>query len=530
MKIEAKRFAFGSVATPHYLASAVGLGVLADGGNAIDAIIAANLALGVVAPYFCGYGGDLFAIVWDGRASDATPLGYRSAGRAAAAASVDAVRAASGSDTMPVVGPHSVTVPGAVHGWFELLERFGTRSFAELCEPALRYATEGFPLTRKGAGSFSGTRAMYEHFARDPGYDGVFDDLNQCYLGAVEGARLCQPGLARTIASLRDDGPDAYYRGPIGAAIAEVLQRHGGLMIAADIAAHTSAWVDPMHAAFRDIEVYELPPPTQGVTALEALRILDGCDLRVDGPDRQHLMMEAVKVALADRDAHVTDPDAMPLDPSALLTDDWIASRRAMIDPTRAATLPRQPGPDGGTAYLCASDADGLLVSLIQSNFSGIGSGVHVAEWGINLQNRGSSFSLDRAHVNAIAPGKLPMHTLVPTLSLRDGKPWLVFGSMGGHGQIQTHAQVLTRIVVDGNDPQTAIDAPRWQVDPDRWRVAIEPRFPSEWLDDLRGRGHDLRPVREYDDTMGHAHAIELTASGYLAATDPRAEGAVVGL
>jgi gamma-glutamyltranspeptidase / glutathione hydrolase len=530
MTIEARRFAFGAVATPHYLASAVGLGVLADGGNAVDAIVAANLALGVVAPYFCGYGGDLFAIVSDGRASDAAPVGYRSAGRAPAAATGEAVRAASGGDTMPVVGPHSVTVPGAVHGWFELLERFGTRSFADLCEPALRYAAEGFPLTRKGASSFAGTRAMYEYFARDPGYSGTFDDLHQCYLGAVEGARLRQPGLARTITTLRDDGPDAYYRGPIGAAIVETLQRHGGLMAATDLSAHTGAWVRPLHAAFGDVEVYELPPPTQGVTALEALRILDGYELPADGPDREHLIIEAVKIALTDRDAHVTDPDAMTIDPSALLADDWIDARRATIDPLRAATLPRRPGPDGGTAYLCAADADGLLVSLIQSNFSGIGSGVHVAEWGINLQNRGSSFSLDPAHVNAIAPAKLPMHTLVPTLSLRDGKPWLVFGSMGGHGQIQTHAQVLTRIVVDGDDPQAAISAPRWQVDPDRWRVAIEPRFPSEWLDDLRDRGHDLRPVREYDDTMGHAHAIELTPSGYLAATDPRAEGAVLGL
>jgi gamma-glutamyltranspeptidase/glutathione hydrolase len=530
MSTVAKRFAFGSVATPHYLASAVGLGVLADGGNAIDAIIAANLALGVVAPYFCGYGGDLFAIVWDGRASDAQPIGYQSAGRAPVLATVDAVRAASGSETMPVVGPHSVTVPGAVHGWFELLERFGTRSFAELCAPALRYATEGFPLTRKGAGSFTGARAMYEYFGREPGLSGAFADLNHCYDGAVEGARLCQPGLARTISTLRDDGPDAYYRGPIGAAIAATLQRHGGLMVEADLSTHTSAWLDPLHASFGPVEVYELPPPTQGVTALEALRILDGLDLPGDGPERQHLIMEAVKIALADRDEHVTDPDAMLIDPYALLEEDWVGTRRDNIDPRHAATLPRQPGPDGGTAYLCASDADGLLVSLIQSNFSGIGSGVHVPEWGINLQNRGSSFSLDPAHVNAIDPGKLPMHTLVPTLSLRDGKPWLVFGTMGGQGQIQTHAQVLTRILVDGDDPQAAISAPRWQVAPDTWRVAIEPRFPSEWIDDLRDRGHDIRPVRDYDDTMGHAHAIEITPSGYRAATDPRAEGAVLGL
>lgn len=530
MVIEGKRFARGAMATPHYLASAVGLGVLADGGNAIDAIVAANLALGVVAPYLCGYGGDLFAIVYDGRRSDAAPVGFRSAGRAPAGATADAVRSACGSDTMPVVGPHTVTVPGAVRGWFELLERFGTRSFADLCGPALRYAFEGFPLTRHGAAMFGGTRAMYEYFGREPRFSGTFDDFEACYRGAVEGTRFCQPGLARTIAALRDDGPGAYYGGPIGAAIAQTLQRHGGFMTTADMAAHTGAWVEPLHVPFADVEVYELPPPTQGVTALESLRILDGYDLPADGPDRQHLIMESVKLALADRDAYVTDPDAMAIDPAELLAEEWVAARRAAIDPRRGATLPRQPGPDGGTAYLCASDADGLLVSLIQSNFTATGSGVHVTDWGINLQNRGSSFSLDPAHVNVVAPGKLPMHTLVPALVLRDDKPWLVFGTMGGQGQIQTHAQVLTRIVVDGDDPQAAISAPRWQVDPETWRVAIEPRFPSEWLDDLHGRGHDIRPVREYDDTMGHAHAIELTASGYLAATDPRAEGAVLGL
>jgi gamma-glutamyltranspeptidase/glutathione hydrolase len=530
MKIEGKRFARGAVATPHYLASAVGLGVLADGGNAVDAIIAANLALGVVAPYFCGYGGDLFAIVHDGRQSDATPRGYRSAGRSPAAATVDAVREASGSETMPIVGPHSVTVPGAVRGWFELLERFGTRSFADLCGPALEYASDGFPLTNHGANYFEGTRVMYDYFDRASADSGTFDDFQACYRGAVAGARFAQPGLARTIAALRDDGPDAYYRGPIGAAIAETLQRHGGFMTADDVAAHASAWVEPLHARFGDVEVYELPPPTQGVSALEALRILDGYDIPPDGVDRQHLMLEAVKLALADRDAYVTDPDAMSIDPMALLADEWIDKRRGAIDPKRAATLPRQPGPDGGTAYLCASDADGLLVSLIQSNFTGIGSGVHVTDWGINLQNRGSSFSLDPAHVNAMAPGKLPMHTLVPTLSLRDGKPWLVFGSMGGQGQIQTHLQVLTRVVVDGSDPQVAIDAPRWQVDPDHWKVAIEPRFAADVIDTLRERGHDIRPVRDYDDTMGHAHAIELIPGGYLGATDPRAEGAVLGL
>jgi gamma-glutamyltranspeptidase/glutathione hydrolase len=220
----------------------------------------------------------------------------------------------------------------------------------------------------------------------------------------------------------------------------------------------------------------------------------------------------------------------MTVDPAELFSDPWAARRRDAIDPEHASARPPVPAADGGTIYLCAADRDGMLVSLIQSNFSAAGSGVHVHDWGINLQNRGSSFRLEPGHPNAMGPSKLPMHTLIPALALRDGAPWLVFGTMGGHGQAQTHLQLLVRMVLDGEDPQAAIDAPRFAVDPATATLAVESRFAPEVLDDLRRRGHELLVGRAYDDGMGHAHAIELLRPGYRAASDPRAEGAALGL
>jgi gamma-glutamyltranspeptidase len=276
--------------------------------------------------------------------------------------------------------------------------------------------------------------------------------------------------------------------------------------------------------------VLELPPPTQGAAALEALRIADGIDLPPAGPLREHLLIEIAKAALADRDAHIGDPDTMRLDPAALFADPWVTDRRAALDWEHASTPVPRPGPDGGTIYLCAADRDGMLVSLIQSNFTAAGSGVHVPEWGINLQNRGSSFVLREGHPNAMGPAKLPMHTLIPALAFRAGAPWLVFGTMGGHGQLQTQLQVLVRMLVDGADPQDAIDQPRFAVDPGSWTVALESRYEPETVEDLDGRGHTVQVVRAYDDGMGHAHAIELLPQGYRAASDPRSEGAALGL
>ncbi|HEX5615456.1 MAG TPA: gamma-glutamyltransferase family protein [Acidimicrobiia bacterium] len=507
-------FPAGVVATPHYLASSAGLAVLADGGNAVDAIVAANLVLGVVTPYYCGFGGDLLALVHDGGFH-----AYRGVGRAPHAATVDVVRDRSGSDQMPVLGAHSVTVPGAIDGWFTLLERWGTRSFGDLARTARRHAADGFTITEAAAHRWLGCRRLYRSFP----------DWLAAYADVAAGAHLRQPALAELLDRLAADGPDGYYRGPVADAIVDAIAAGGGVMTADDLALHRGEWVDPLRAEFRGHEILELPPPTQGVTALEALRIVDALDLERDDVDRHHLMIEAMKLALVDRDDHVGDPDTMRIDPEVLCSDEWVAARRADIDPTRARRPTPRPSPDGGTAYLCAADADGLLVSLIQSNFTAAGSGVHVPRWGINLHNRGSSFRLDPQHVNAIGPAKLPMHTLIPAMATRGGAPWLVFGAMGGHGQAQTHLQLLVRMLVDGDDPQRAIDAPRWAVDPGTWWITAESRFDQEMLRRLVDRGHVLRTGWAYDDAMGHAHAIERLAAGYRAGTDPRAEGAALG-
>jgi gamma-glutamyltranspeptidase/glutathione hydrolase len=510
----ARPFPHAAIATPHYLATAAGLGVLAGGGNAVDAIVAANLALGVVAPYRCGYGGDLFALVHDGELT-----GYLGSGRSPARATAERIRARHG-ERMPFLGADTVTVPGAPAGWFALLERWGTRSFSELARTAIGYARDGFEITPKGAWEFAAARGLY----------GDFEPWLHAHRDVEAGSVVRQPAMARTIEALAEDGPDAYYRGPIAQSIAGAVQRAGGDLEPADLAAHEGEWVAPLRAVYRDLEVAELPPPTQGVAALEALRILDGCELPSGGAAREHLLIEAVKLALADRDAHVSDPDHMTLPPGVLLSDEWIDARRGRLDPSRAG----DPGPGhlqrGGTAYLGAADGDGLLVSLIQSNFLAFGSGVHVPDWGINLNNRGSSFSLDDDATNRFAPAKRPMHTLVPAMGLRDGKPAIVFGSMGGDAQIQVHVQLLTHLL-DGIEPGDALAAPRWRVDPGRWRVHLESRFDDDVVAGLQARGHDTREAPAWDDAMGHAQLILVRPhGGYLTASEPRSEGAALGL
>ena len=516
--MQARRYPRAAVATPHYLASMTGLGVLAQGGNALDAAIAANLTLGVVAPYLCGYGGDLFALVWDGR-----PHGYLGSGRSPAGATLAAMRAESGASHMPVLGPHAVTVPGGPAGWFDLLERWGTRDFATLAQDAVSYARDGFEVSAAAAPVFAeGTRMYRQRVEHFDAWRGVYADVRA-------GSWLRQPALARTIETLASDGPDAYYRGPIGEAIVATLHRHGGALAPGDLAAHAGEWAAPLRATYRDVDILELPPPTQGVTALEALRILDGFALPPPGVAREHLLVETLKQALADRDRFVTDPAAMTRPATDLLAEDFLASRRAAIRPDVAVDPGIAAAQPGGTAYLCAADRDGLLVSLIQSNFMSFGSGVQVPDWGINLNNRGFSFSLDPDRANAFAPAKRPLHTLIPALALRDDAPWLVFGSMGGDAQPGVHLQLLAHLVDDGAAPGAALGAPRWRVDPGSWRVHAEDRFPPGLLDGLRAHGHDVEPGPRYDSGMGHAHAIRCQTTGYAAASDPRSEGLAAG-
>jgi gamma-glutamyltranspeptidase / glutathione hydrolase len=524
---ETRWFARGCVASPHHLASAAGQAVLAGGGNAVDAAVAANLVLAVVTPYHCGVGGDLLAVVWDGQAN-----GIHSIGAAPAGATIEAIRTAiadghgdpevslPGTGGMPTYGALPVTVPGAVAGWFHLLQRWGSRPFGEVAAPAIALAEGGFPVSEHAAAY---PRRAAEHLGTQPHWAAT-------YGGMRGGARFVQPDLARTLQLLAADGPDAFYRGSLGDRIAATLQEHGSTMTLADLSAHRVETVRPLARAFRDVEVLELPPPTQGVTALTALGILEQLgappeDLAV----ASHLQIEAIRAALADREAHLADPRTMTVDVEALLAPERLAAIAAGIQPDRAAAWPvARPAP-GGTAYLCAADGDGLLVSLIQSNFVGFGSGVVVPGTGIGLHDRGAHFSLDPRDPNVIAPGKRPMHTLIPALALRDGSPWLVFGTMGGDGQPQTHVQLLTNLLDRGMDVQGAIDAARWVVDVADGSLGIERRVPDEVVAALRARGHEVRLLEDFDHLAGHAHAIEVTAAGYAAGSDPRCEGAVLG-
>jgi gamma-glutamyltranspeptidase/glutathione hydrolase len=513
---EGHRFATACIGTPHYLATHAGAAVLRAGGNAVDAAIAANLVLGVVAPYTCGIGGDCFAIVWDGALH-----GYNGSGGAPAAATPDAVAARLGpaSDpAMPRQGPLPITVPGAVDAWFALLERFGTRAFADLADPAIAYAAGGFPLTTAGATRIRAGRPV------ESGW-GPWEEI---YGSAAPGVRLTQPGLARTLQVVAAGGPDAFYRGDIAAAVATHVQNLGGVLAAADLAGHRGEWVEPLEGRYRDLTVAELPPNSQGSAALLALHLLDQAGpLPPDGPERQHVLIEAVAIALAERDTHLTDPVHMRVPPDALADP----AHAKAITAAGSAPVPGAARSGGGdTAYLCAVDGSGLCISLIQSNYSGFGSGVTVPEWGINLHNRGAYFRLDPAHVNVIAPGKRTLHTLMPAFARRDDRPWLVFGTMGADGQLQTQVQLLARLVDDGADPAAALAAPRWLVDPGDFSILIESRFPPAVVDSLRARGHRVQTVGPFEDLMGHAHLIRLDEDGLTAASDPRCEGLAAGV
>ncbi len=489
--------------------------------------MAANLVLAVVTPYYCGVGGDLLAIVWDGAAR-----GVASTGRAPAGATVAQARAAiaaghgdpgvahPGTAGMPMFGALPVTVPGAVAGWFHLLQRWGTRSFGDLSAAARELALEGFEVSPRAGAAVDRARAR---FGADPVWERHYGQMRT-------GRRFVQPDLAATLTLLAEDGPAAMERGRLAEAIVATLQARGSSMALQDLASHTVDEPTPLVGGYRDAEVLELPPPTQGVTALTALAVLEALgELPSDRALATHLQIESVRAAMADRQDHLADPDAMRTSPEALVAPSRVDALARGIDPDRAAPWPPVRPAPGGTAYLCAADRDGLLVSLIQSNFVGFGSGVVVPGTGIGLHDRGAHFSLDPDDPAAIAPRKRPMHTLIPGLALRDGLPWLVFGTMGGDGQPQIHQQLLVELLDRERSLAEAVDGPRFIVDVADGSVALESRATSGLLQGLSDRGHDVVAIGAYDDRAGHAHLIEVTPHGYAAASDPRCDGAAVG-
>ncbi len=516
----------GIVAAPHYLAAQAGLDLLKAGGNAIDAAIAASAMLQVVYPFVCGLGGDVFMIVYD--AASGELYGLNGSGRSARAATIERYRDLGYTD-MPVFGVHTVTVPGCADGWGAASRRFGRLGLAQSLAPAIAYAEEGFAV---GPGLHAALTAMSMRPTTHRSWHAHF--LPDGTIPPV-GAVVRFPTLARTLRTIAQEGPEAFYQGEIAEQIAAFFAREGGLITREDLAAHHSDWVTPLSVPFGDLRIYELPPNTQGVAALQMLGMLDRLPLGEDALSTQtvHMAVEAKKVAFADRAAYLTDPAHMRVDPSALIDPEYLDKRAALIDPEHAQPSFAPGGFTGDTIYLCAADGEGNVVSLIQSNYMGFGSGLVVDDAGIVLQNRGAYFSLDPNAANALAPAKRTLHTLIPSMAMRDGRPAMVFGTMGGDGQPQTHLQVYTAVARFGLNIQQAIEMPRWVHGAlaDGETLMVESRFPIETLDGLRQLGHRIQVQSPWYTGMGYAQGIVFDqATGVMqGGSDPRAEGIAAG-
>jgi gamma-glutamyltranspeptidase/glutathione hydrolase len=514
------------VAAPHYLAAEAGLELLKTGGNAIDAAIAASATLQAVYPFVCGLGGDVFMLIYDAKSGKL--YGLNGSGRSAQMASIERYHEL-GYTTMPTFGIHAVTVPGCVSGWDAAMQRFGRLGLAQALAPAIAYAEEGFAIgpglqaaLAVGSKRTEIHRSWHAHFLPDGTVPPV---------GAI--ARF--PTLARTLRTIAQEGPETFYRGEIANQIAAFFAREGGLITRDDLTTHQSKWVTPLSVPFADLRIYELPPNTQGVTALQMLGMLDQLPLGEDplAAETVHLEVEAKKLAFADRAAYLTDAEHMRIDPTAFIDPDYLARRRALIDPRRAQPSFAPGSFTGDTIYLCAADRDGNVVSLIQSNYMGFGSGVVVEDTGIVLQNRGAYFSLDPHAANALAPAKRTLHTLIPSMALRNGRPAMVFGTMGGDGQPQTHLQVYTAVARFGLNIQQAIEMPRWVhgATHDGETLLVESRFPLATIEALRQLGHRVEEQEAWSSGMGHAHGIVFDSStGVMqGGSDPRAEGIAAG-
>lgn len=503
------------VCTSQPLAAQAGLRMLAEGGGAVDAAIATAIALTVVEPVSNGIGSDAFAIVFDGRQLH----GLNASGRSPAAWTPEYF----GGNAVPAVGWDSVTVPGAVSAWVELHAKFGKLPFERLFEPAIGYGRNGFLVSPTVAEQWAAQVPLFEH---QPGFAEAFLPGGRA---PKPGERVAFPDHAATLEKIAATKGEAFYRGELAAQLEAHAQAHGGALRAADLDAHRADWVGTISGAYRGYTVHEIPPNGHGIVALIALGILENFDmasLPVDSADSVHLQIEAVKLAFADAEAYVADIEHMPFRPERLLNAEYLRQRGALIDQKRAK--PASAGaPSGGTVYLTAADSAGMMVSMIQSNYMGFGSGVVVPGTGISLQNRGANFVAAEDHPNRVGPSKRPYHTIIPGFVTKDGDPVMSFGVMGGTMQPQGHTQVMVRIADYGQNPQAACDGPRF-----RWvqgmQVSCERGFPRATLDELRSRGHDLIAVDDYNQ-FGSCQAIWRLDGGYAAASDPRRDGQAAG-
>ncbi len=537
----------GVAATAQPLASQVAIDILKKGGNAVDAAIAANAALGLMEPVANGLGGDLFAIIWDPRTKKL--YGLNASGRAPRGQTLARLKERlHGAKEIPPVGPLPVTVPGAADGWFEMHKRFGQLPMEEVLAPAIGYAQNGFPLTEVIAFYWNLNMRKLEE-AHQAGLFKEFDNARATYLVAGhaprEGEIFKNPDLAKTLTLLAKKGRDAFYKGPIAHTIDAYMKRIGGPLRYEDFAAHHSTWVEPQSVNYRGYDVWELPPNGQGIAALQMLNILEGFDMKAAGfmsAKSLHLQIAAKRLAFEDRAKFYADPDFVKVPVKQLLSKEYAARRRALIDPDKAMVDVGPGDPkaieQGDTTYLTVADKDGMMVSLIQSNYRGMGSGLVPDGLGFMLQNRGQLFSLKAGDANVYAPGKRPFHTIIPAFVTKDGKPWMSFGLMGGSMQPQGHVQIIVNMIDYGLNVQAAGDAARWRHDGSAQPtgaprqgvgvVHLENGVPADVRHQLEAMGYVLGPS---DGGFGGYQAIRVNPETgvYSAASEMRKDGEAIG-
>jgi len=532
----------GMVCTSQPLATQVGLDILQAGGSAVDAAIAANAALGLMEPISSGPGGDLFAIVWDAKSHRL--YGLNASGRAPLGLSFEQMQAELGKlhrTTIPPFGMLPISVPGAVDGWAELHAKFGRLPLGQDLAPAIHYAREGFPVSELIA--FYWDRNV--EILRGLHLPGAFvDTFAPGGHAPGKGEIFKNPDLARTYELIATQGRDVFYRGEIADRIDAFMRANGGWLRKADFEKHTSTWVEPLSTNYRGYDVYELPPNGQGIAVLQMLNILEGFDLRKMGflsADALHVMIETKKLVYEDRAKFYADPAFAKVPVKWLISKEYAAERRKLIDLTRAGRSydpGHPPVNDGDTIYLCTADAEGNMVSLIQSNYRGMGSGITMPGLGFGFQDRGEIFTMTPGHANVYAPGKRPFHTIIPAFVMKDGQPWLAFGVMGGAMQPQGQVQILVNLIDYGLNLQEAGDAARWQHDgstdydhprmTDGGWVYLESGIPWDVVAELKRRGHDIRVDL---GGFGGYQAIEWDAKNhtYLGASESRKDGQAAG-
>ena len=541
----------GAAATSQPLATQIALDVLKAGGSAVDAAIAANAALGLMEPTGNGIGGDLFALVWDPRTGKL--YGLDASGAAPRGQSLDqlqkTLKARNGGalpKAMPAVGSFSVTVPGAVGGWFALHERFGQLPMEEVLSPAIGYARDGFPVSPIIADLWA---MNFNRFQRNAALIEERGNAMALYLpegrAPKAGEVFRNPDLAETLNLIAQGGAEAFYRGPVARTVDAYMKRINGPLRYEDFAGFRPQWVEPISTNYRGHDVWQIPPGTQGVIVLEMLNILEGYDLKAmgfDSADRLHVMAEAKKLAFADRARFLADPLKAAVPTKGLLDKNYAAARRALINMGKAGPAEVDPGQPiferTDTIYLTVADENGMMVSLIQSNYAGMGSGLVPDGLGFMLQNRGAQFNLDATHANAYAPGKRPFHTIIPGFVTKDGQPWLSFGVMGGGMQPQGQVQVLSNIIDFGMDVQAAGDAPRWRhmggPDPgnadegEANTLFLERGYAPATIAELQRRGHKVKIGGE--DVGGYQAILRDAQNGvYWSASEMRKDGQAGG-